>query len=76
MRIPELHLKLFRETNTLDNIDPLLELVIINLFAHVRVGQDFLVVDFSYQKFNIDTVGSSAVFNFLLETVFPGGAGD
>jgi len=49
-----------------------MEIVSMGLFTKVLLGQDFTIVDFSYKKFNIDSVGQSSIFNFLLETVFPG----
>lgn len=72
IQIPETHMSLFRKTSTLNKIEPIMEIVSLGIFCNIQMGQDFKVIDFNYKKFNIDSVGQSGMFNYLLETVFPG----
>lgn len=70
--IPEIHISLLWKGSTVERPDPIIELVLMGLQTKVKLGQDFTIVDFSYKKFNIDSVGQSSIFNYMLETVFPG----
>jgi len=65
-------MSLFRKSSTLEKPDPILEIVSLGVKMRVRMGQDFKIINFSYKKFNIDSVGQSSIFNYLIETVFPG----
>ena len=41
INIPEFHVKLYRESSTLKEPDPLLEIVMLDLFCQVKMGADF-----------------------------------
>ena len=72
VEIPETHMSLFRKTSTVERPDPIMEVVSLGIKTKVKMGQDFKLINFSYKKFNIDSVGQSSIFNYLIETVFPG----
>lgn len=71
--IPKLRVVLLDEDSSIEKEKSIMEIQMAGLRTKANLGQDWQEVDFSSGKLNIiDNVTGSDIYQFMVETVFPG----
>lgn len=71
--IPKLRLVLLDEDSTVENEKSIMEIQSSGMRTKANLGQDWQEIDLSFGKLNIiDNVTGSDIYQFMVETVFPG----